>query len=113
MKLRAGYRSRDAQPDQRMWINLGYGGKTTSEETWRYWPQSGAGPWTIAAPLGAAVYTQENLRLYHDGQLVYEAREGEGQWDVTWQALAHFYGVLARKVARGVPMSEKVDAHGS
>ncbi len=106
MKLRTGFRSRDEQEDQRLWKNLGYGGKTASEETWRYWPQSGPGPWTIAAPLGAAQYRQENLRLYYEGQLIYEAKEGEAQWDVTWQALAHFYGVLARKIARGIPMSD-------
>ena len=106
MKLRTGFHSRDAQPDQRLWKNLGYGGKTASEETWRYWPQSGSGPWTIAAPLGAAEYRQENLRLYYKGQLIYEAKESEGQWDVSWQALVHFYGVLARKIARDVPMSD-------
>jgi hypothetical protein len=107
IKLREGFHSRDAQPDQRMWKNLGYGGKTSSEDTWRYWPQSGAGPWTIAAPLGAAVYTQDNLRLYYEGELIYEAKDGEGQWDVAWQALAHFYGVLARRVAKGTPLSNR------
>jgi hypothetical protein len=106
MKLREGYFSRDADPDQRLWKNLGYGGKTGSHETWRYWPQSGPGPWTIAAPLGAAEYTQDGLRLFHEGELVYEAKEGEGQWEVTWQALAHFYGVLARKIAKDIPLSE-------
>ena len=107
MKLRAGYRSRDAQPDQRLWKNLGYGGKTASTEVWRYWPQSGHGPWTIAAPLGAAEYIQYDLRLYLDGELIYEAKEGESQWDVTWQALAHFYGVIARNLARHVPMTDR------
>ncbi|MDM0045723.1 hypothetical protein QTH91_14630 [Variovorax dokdonensis] len=105
MRLRDGYESRDAQPDQRLWKNLGYGGKTASEEAWRYWPQVGKGPWTIAAPLGAAEYTQDGLCLFLDGELVYEAKEGESQWDVTWQALAHFYGVLARRVAKDVPLS--------
>lgn len=105
MRLRTGFHSRDAQADQRLWKNLGYGGKDASDETWRYWPQSGAGPWTIAAPLGAAEYMQEGLRLYYEGALIYEAREGETQWDVTWQALAHFYGVLARRVAKDIPLS--------
>lgn len=63
-------------------------------------------PWTIAAPLGAAEYRQENLRLYYEGQLIYEGKEGEGQWDVTWQALVHFYGILARKIARDIPISD-------
>ena len=106
MKLRVGFHSRDAQADQRLWKNLGYGGKTAGDETWRYWPQSGQGPWTIAAPLGAAVYEQDGLRLFYEGELIYEAKTGEGQWDVTWQALAHFYGVRARVVARDVPLSE-------
>lgn len=106
MKLRAGYHSRDEQADQRLWKNLGYGGKTSSPEVWRYWPQSGAGPWTMAAPLGAAEYTQENLRLFFEGELIYEARGDEVQWDVMWQALAYFYGVLARRCAKDVPISE-------
>ncbi|MCA9232804.1 MAG: hypothetical protein KDA57_19295 [Planctomycetales bacterium] len=106
MKLRDGFHSRDAQPDQRLWKNLGYGGKTGSENTWRYWPQSGSGPWTIAAPLGAAEYTQDNGCLFYQGELVYRAKHGEGQWDVTWQALAHFYGVLARRIAKDVPLSD-------
>lgn len=105
MKLRDGFHSRDAQAEQRLWKNLGYGGKEGNEDTWRYWPQSGLGPWTIAAPLGAAEYTQDNLRLFHEGKLIYEAKDGERQWDVTWQALAHFYGVLARKVAKEIPLS--------
>jgi len=107
MKLRAGYQSRDEQPDQRLWKNLGYGGKTASHETWRYWPQAGTGPWIIAAPLEAAEYLQEGLSLFYRDELIYEAKEGEGQWDVTWQALAHFYGGLARKLARDVPMSTR------
>jgi hypothetical protein len=107
MKLRVRYQSRDEQPDQRLWKNLGYGGKTGSDEAWRYWPQSGAGPWTIAAPLGAAEYHQDGLRLFYQDELIYEAKEDEGQWEVTWQALAHFYGVLAHKLARDVPMSAK------
>lgn len=106
MKLRDGFHSRDAQPDQRLWKNLGYGGKTANQDTWRYWPQSGPGPWTIAAPLGAAEYTQDDLRLFSEGELIYEAKNGERQWDVTWQALAHFYGVLARRVAKDIPLSD-------
>lgn len=105
MRLREGFHSRDTQPDQRLWKNLGYGGKTGSDQTWRYWPQAGRGPWTIAAPLGAAEYKQDGLCLFHEGELIYEARLGEGQWDVTWQALAHFYGVRARTVAREVPLT--------
>ena len=106
MKLRDGYHSRDAQPDQRLWKNLGYGSKTSSNSTWRYWPQSGPGPWTIAAPLSAAEYTQDDRRLFYKGEVIYEAQGDEGQWDVTWQALAHFYAVLAREVAKGVPLSD-------
>lgn len=107
MELRTGYQSRDAQPDQRLWKNLGYGGKTASHETWRYWPQGGRGPWTIAAPLGAAEYLQDGLCLFHEGELIYQAKDGESQWDVTWQALSHFYSVLARRLARDMPISAK------
>ena len=106
MKLRDGYHSRDAQPDQRLWKNLGYGGKKGSENTWRYWPQSGPGPWRIAAPLGVAEYTQDDRRLFYEDELIYEAKDSEGQWDVTWQALVHFYGVLARDIAKKIPLSD-------
>jgi hypothetical protein len=58
--------SMDRDPHQRLWLSLGYGGKTASIATWRYWkkatshdygrrtPRSPTPARIIAGPLGGA-----------------------------------------------------------
>lgn len=79
--------STDADGHQRRWLALGYGGKTSSPETWRYW-KSGARAWTIAAPYGLAEFEQRHRTIFYRGQEVLAAAT---QWDATWKAIAYFY----------------------
>lgn len=84
--------SRDADPQQRLWLALGYGGKTAPADRWRYWKKPDEErTWIIAAPNGLA----EFLLVHH--AVSYQGREvlvGRTQWDATWKALAYFYSDL-------------------
>jgi len=81
--------SKDADPQQRLWLSLGYGGKTASPETWRYWPKPGATrEWIIAAPNGLAEFELRHHDVYLGGT---KLLTGETQWKATWMALAYFY----------------------
>lgn len=83
------YNSRNTDPDERRWKALGFGTKTSSANTWRYWSEAtGKGPWRIAAPFGMAEYGLVGKQLYLDDTLVLE---GQTQWDAQWRAIAHFY----------------------
>ena len=49
--------SRDADPQQRLWLSLGYGGKTARSDCWRYWKNPDEErTWIIAAPNGLAEF---------------------------------------------------------
>ncbi|MEX3839787.1 hypothetical protein [Paraburkholderia sp. BR10882] len=81
--------SRSTDPNDRRWKALGFGHKTSSDSTWRWWSEAAdKGPWRIAAPFGMAEYRLVGKKLYLDDNLVLE---GKSQWDATWRAIAHFY----------------------
>jgi hypothetical protein len=80
--------SRDADSQQRLWLSLGYGGKTAPLHTWRYWKTSNDREWIIAAPNGLAEFVLKDRIVFYKGQEVLAAST---QWGATWRALAYFY----------------------
>ena len=81
--------SKDADPHQRLWLFLGYGGKRAPKSTWRWWKKTGAErTWIISAPNALAEFEQRGTAIFYHGEKVYE---GKTQWDATWNALAYFY----------------------
>lgn len=84
--------SKDQDAHQRLWLSLGYGGKTAPVTTWRYWkhpqePQC----WIIAAPNGLAEFVQRNRTVFYKDREILTA---ESQWQATWSALGFFYAKL-------------------
>ncbi len=102
MKLDSVY-SRDSDPNQRLWKALGYGGKEGETRNWRYWPQSGKGPWTIMAPFEAAEYRQEGSKVFYRGEMLLEAST---QWEATRRAMAHFYTDVWPTLLGLIPLNE-------
>jgi len=89
--------SKDADPQQRLWLAFGYGGKRASEKTWRYWAKPDSkSEWIISAPNGYAEFEQKGRTVFYKGKEILTA---ETQWRATWGALAHFY----EKVAPALP----------
>ncbi|MBD9667124.1 hypothetical protein IB278_24400 [Variovorax sp. VRV01] len=79
--------SMDADGHQRRWLTLGYGGKTSSPETWRYWKAADR-TWTIVAPHGLAEFEQRHRRIFYQDEKVLAAAT---QWEATWRAVGYFY----------------------
>lgn len=79
--------STDADGQQRRWLALGYGGKTSSLETWRYWKIADR-TWTIVAPLGLAEFERRHRSIFYQGEEVLTAAT---QWEATWRAVGYFY----------------------
>ena len=79
--------SMDADGHQRRWLALGYGGKTSSPETWRYWKGADR-TWTIVAPHGLAEFEQRHRSIFYQGEEVLTAAT---QWEATWRAVGYFY----------------------
>ena len=94
--------SKDADPHQRLWLSMGYGGKTASMSTWRWWkkPETDR-TWIISAPNDLAEFEQRDKVIFYNSEIVYE---GSTQWDATWNALAYFYKYVIQVVPRP-PMS--------
>ena len=64
--------SRDADPQQRLWLSLGYGGKTAPSSTWRYWQKRGEDrTWIIAAPNDLAEFEQRDKEVYLNDQKLF------------------------------------------
>ncbi|RYD80537.1 MAG: hypothetical protein EOP84_11930 [Verrucomicrobiaceae bacterium] len=88
--------SRDRDPQQRLWLALGHGGKGAGADRWRYWKKPDAErTWVIAAPNNRA----EFLLVHH--AVSYQGRElfvGRTQWDATWKTLAYFYSDVVPKL---------------
>jgi hypothetical protein len=82
--------SRDSDGQQRLWLSLGYGGKTAKKPTWRYW-QLGPKHWVISAPNELAKFDLRDRTLFHDDRPIHTAAT---QWAATWYALAYFYEKL-------------------
>lgn len=81
--------SRDRDPQQRLWLSLGYGGKKALRSTWRWWPKPGAkSTWVIAAPNDLAFFEQRDRKVYYNDVEIVSA---ETQWQATWRTLAFFY----------------------
>lgn len=87
--------SRDTDANERLWKHLGYGRRTSSPDTWRYWEIS-KGIWTISAPKGLAEFEQRGSTVYYKGEVVVDAKT---QWSGTWEALAFFY----REIVQTLP----------
>lgn len=88
--------SKDRDPNQRLWLSLGYGGKTAPETTWRYWKKAKQDKqWIIAAPNSLAVFEQHDNTVFHEGEVIATAAT---QWLATWSALAYFYRELVPKL---------------
>ncbi|MBT2304034.1 hypothetical protein J7E70_26710 [Variovorax paradoxus] len=79
--------SLDADAQQRRWLSLGHGGKTSSPMNWCYW-KIAARHWTIRASHGLAEYEQRHRTILYQGREVVTA---DTQWRATWCALAHLY----------------------
>jgi hypothetical protein len=79
--------SRDSDPQQRRWLSMGYGGKTSPGETWRYWKTADQ-TWTIAAPLGLAEFELKHRTVFYMGRELFTE---DTQWRAQWRALAYFY----------------------
>lgn len=98
--------SNDSDPQQRLWLSLGYGQKRGSKSTWRYW-ETGPKRWIICAPNALAEFVQVDRNVfYKDKQIVEEARN---QWAATWAALAYFYSDVIQTLPP-TPKSGKRDA---
>jgi hypothetical protein len=81
--------SKDKDPQQRLWLSLGYGGKRASTVTWRYWAKRGEkGTWIIAAPNDLAKFEQRGREVFLNSKQILSGRT---QWHATWAALAYFY----------------------
>lgn len=81
--------SRDRDPQQRLWLSLGYGGMTAPETTWRYWAKPGEkSVWEIAAPNNLALFLQRGRKVFYKDVEIISAKT---QWEATWRALAYFY----------------------
>lgn len=81
--------SRDKDPQQRLWLSLGYGGKAAAKSTWRYWKLVNASQsWIIAAPNDLAIFEQKGCQVMFDGKTIITANS---QWAATWRTLAYFY----------------------
>lgn len=81
--------SRDRDPQQRLWLSLGYGGATAPQPTWRYWAKPGEKfTWIIAAPNDLARFEQRGSKVYYGDVEIISA---ETQWEATWRTLAFFY----------------------
>lgn len=88
--------SRDTDAQQRLWLSLGYGGKTAPQTTWRYWRKRGeASTWVVAAPNGLAEFEQKGTSVFYEGVRVLRART---QWRATWDTLAYFYAEVIHKL---------------
>lgn len=84
--------SRDQDGQQRRWLSLGYGGKTSAVNTWRYWPVSNEkSNWVISAPDNLAEFEQRGKVVFYKGEKILE---GSTQWRATWAALGHFYSEI-------------------
>lgn len=86
--------SLDADGHQRRWLALGYGGKTSSPGTWRYWKTADR-TWTIAAPHGLAEFEQRHRTIFYQGEEVLSAAT---QWEATWRAIGYFYSHVVPKL---------------
>ena len=81
--------SLDTDAQQRLWLSLGYGGKTKPQPTWRYWEDpKGSKRWVISAPNELAEFEQLDKTIRYRGEVV---AAGDTQWAATWAALAYFY----------------------
>ena len=81
--------SRDADPQQRLWLSLGYGGKNSSPGSWRYWKKPNAKrEWIIAAPNGLAEFELHHRTVFYEGEELFTKPT---QWRATWCALGYFY----------------------
>jgi len=84
--------SRDADSQQRLWLSLGYGGKSGPAASWRYWKATGEErTWIIAAPNGLAEFRQVDRTVYLGDRELLTAMT---QWEATWRAVAYFYSDL-------------------
>ena len=79
--------SMDADGHQRRWLALGFGGKSSSPATWRYWKTADR-TWAIVAPQGLAEFEQWHRSILYQGEEVLTAAT---QWEATWRAVGFFY----------------------
>ena len=82
--------SRDADGQQRLWLSLGYRGKTGTQPTWRYW-KTDSKKWIISAPNELAEFELHDKTVFYKEEAIFT---GKTQWSATWQALAYFYEVV-------------------
>ena len=81
--------SRDRDAQKRLWLSLGYGGKTAPTSTRRYWAKPREkSAWIIAAPNDIARFEQRERKVYYGNVEIISA---ETQWEATWRTLAYFY----------------------
>jgi len=97
--------SRDTDANQRLWISLGYGGKTAPKTVWRYWKHRD-GHWVIASPNDLAHFEQHGRTIKYNGEVVIEAKT---QWSATWLALAYFYSQIVQTLPKP-PIGHDTDA---
>lgn len=97
--------SRDADPQHRLWLSLGYGGKTARQPTWRYW-KTQPKQWEISAPNELANFQQRDRTVFFKGK---EILTGDTQWSATWQTVAYFYEKVLPTLTPP-PLSKKIDA---
>ena len=85
--------SRDRDPQQRIWLSLGHGGKTAPKTTWRWWKKPNSErEWIISAPNGLAEFEQRGNTVFYKGVQVVTAKT---QWLATWGAVGYFYAEVA------------------
>jgi hypothetical protein len=87
--------SMDTDAQQRLWLSLGYGGKSDPPTTWRYW-QVEPRHWVIAAPNDLAKFEQHDKTVSFEGEPVFTSAT---QWSATWEALAYFYKHVVPKLS--------------
>jgi hypothetical protein len=84
--------SRDTDAQQRLWLSLGYGGRSKPQPAWRYWEtEKGSKQWIISAPNELAEFEQHGNKILYQGEVVVTART---HWAATWGALAYFYETI-------------------
>ncbi|CAN7776289.1 hypothetical protein LJR084_007905 [Variovorax sp. LjRoot84] len=92
----------------RRWLAFGYGGKTSSPGTWRYW-KTAERTWTIAFLHGLAEFERRHRSIFYQGEEILTAAT---QWDATWKAVGYFYSHVVPKL-QALPMNQSRSAFDS
>lgn len=102
--------SRDQDGQQRLWLSLGYGGKTAVVNTWRYWPAAGKkSTWVISAPNNLDEFEQRGRVVFYLGEKILE---GATQWRATWAALGALLLGDSSNAASATARSLALKSHG-